>query len=428
MNTHADTTPLNAAGQEPDAKGASSPTVIDTFCGAGGLSLGLELAGFETVLGADYWRAAHDTWLRNHASPFLLEDLSQCSVQDLLSAAKRSEAPTVFAGGPPCQGFSSAGSRRHDDSRNTLVAKFGHLAVEMQAPFVIFENVEGFLTWQDGNALTSLLETLVAGGYACRVAKVNAANYGAPQLRKRVIVLAGLGLDPGHPEPSTSAWGAPGAALVAAGKPRTSTLGDALSLVSAAHMIAPLSDHSTLLSSGTDLARFVHLRQGDDMRVVPASLRPPSWNRRANRRVEDGTPSERRGGAPAGIRRLRADEPCRTITSASPREFVHPYDHRTLSLRECATIQGFPTDFIFEGGVQDKATLIGNAVAVPVGEALGHHIQHRLAQPTSAQPGVLSFVATASSGYSPALRRVVEDVESRFGLCNAARHGEKAAS
>ena len=85
------------------------------------------------------------------------------------------------------------------------------------------------------------------------------------------------------------------------------------------------------------------------MKDLPQSLQHDSFKRRASRRVCDGTPSEKRGGAPSGLKRLSYDEPCLTITSAAPSEFVHPTQNRTLTIRECARIQTFPDAFCKAG-------------------------------------------------------------------------------
>src|SRR5207253_590177 len=87
-----------------------------------------------------------------------------------------------------------------------------------------------------------------------------------------------------------------------------------------------------------------------------------SYRRRAFRRVMDGTPTERRGGAPAGVLRLRAEEPSKAITGGARSEFLHPTEHRNLTIRECARLQTFPDSFTFHGTASERSELIGNAV------------------------------------------------------------------
>ena len=116
-------------------------TVLDLFCGAGGLSLGFQYAGFDVIRAIDSDHAAVRTYLANVGPHALVQDLSQ-SV-DLPMA-------TVVVGGPPCQGFSSAGLRRRGDHRNTLVSSFAQAIVALRPVAFVFENVEGFLTGEGG--------------------------------------------------------------------------------------------------------------------------------------------------------------------------------------------------------------------------------------------------------------------------------------
>jgi DNA (cytosine-5)-methyltransferase 1 len=131
----------------------------------------------------------------------------------------------------------------------------------------------------------------------------------------------------------------------------------------------------------------------------------------------DGTPTEKRGGAPAGIRRLRADQPSKAITGGALREFLHPTEHRPLTIRECATLQTFPLDFRFWGNDSEKIQLIGNAVPPRFAEVIAACLKQDLLKlPTAKEGGaLLTFEPTCASGMSPALERVSRRVEARFG-------------
>ena len=174
------------------------------------------------------------------------------------------------------------------------------------------------------------------------------------------------------------------------------------------HVIQPLRDE--------DLRRARLLEQGQTMRDLPEELWYESYRKRAFRRVMDGTPTERRGGAPAGVRRLRADEPSKAITGGVLREFLHPTEHRPLTLRECATLQTFPTHFQFKGSVSEKAQLIGNAVPPLLAQQIAESLRQDLvAMLPSRGPGaLLSFVPTLSTGMSPVLEEVTRRVKQRF--------------
>jgi DNA (cytosine-5)-methyltransferase 1 len=152
------------------------------------------------------------------------------------------------------------------------------------------------------------------------------------------------------------------------------------------------------------------------MRDLPKALWHESYRRRAYRRVMDGTPTERRGGAPAGVRRLVPDEPCKAITGGALSEFLHPTEDRNLTLRECARIQTLPDNFCFRGTCAEQAQLIGNAVppllATVIARVLAADLQ--VANPRSATGKLVSFVPTLSNGMSPILERVTRTVRATF--------------
>ena len=388
-------------------------TVVDLFCGAGGLGAGLHAAGLETIHAVDRLPAAVRTHGMNFAKP--------ASLQSLGWDAELPPAD-VIVGGPPCQGFSSAGQRRLEDSRNSLVTVFAHLVARHRPSAFVFENVEGFLTGDDGRHLLEFLDTLVAAGYCMHLRKVNAAHYGIPQHRKRVIAIGGLGWDPGFPPYTHRAVGMPGATRVGHGLPPCPTVDEALNGLPAAERRSsstrPASDHSYRAPRNADLVRYRALAPGQTMKDLPEELWHPTFRRRAFRRVMDGTPSERRGGAPAGLRRLRGDQPSKAITSGAATEFVHPVEPRLLTLRECARLQTFPDSFRFAGTQAERALLIGNAVPPLLGEVLGRHLKRALrdsGEPRmAASPGLRSFVATTGTAMSPALQRSTAAVEARY--------------
>ncbi|MCL2465011.1 MAG: DNA cytosine methyltransferase [Micrococcales bacterium] len=388
------------------------PTAVDLFCGAGGLAAGFGRCEIEVVLASDCWRPAADTYRAN----FPGHRFAEVDIRDLdaatIRAAHGGRSPDIVAGGPPCQGFSSAGARAVGDHRNTLVGCYARLAAELRPAVVVFENVEGFLTAEAGKYVQDLLDPLVEAGYTIRIAKLNVANYGVPQLRKRVIGIASLQRIPESLVPTHSAHGAPGVWRVGHGRPRTATLAEVLAL--------PLSGQDRLAEirwpTGIEKRRIEALRQGQTMRDLPDELRHVSYHARAHRRVCDGTPTDRRGGPPAGLRRLVADEPSKAITGAATREFVHPTQNRTLCLREAANIQTFPGDFQFLGTKADIATLIGNAIPPVFAAALARAALDTLAQSPDAgvSPGLVEFLATNATAMSPLLARVVAMVRDRY--------------
>ena len=387
--------------------------VVDLFCGVGGLSAGLHRAGLETIHAVDNLPAAAHSYELNFNRPATLQSLT-----------RDAELPPadIIVGGPPCQGFSSAGQRNFEDPRNSLVAVFAHLVARHRPAAFMFENVEGFLTGDAGRWLVDFLDPLVSAGYCIQLHKVNAAHYGVPQHRKRVIAIGGLGWDPGFPRCTHCAVGIPGAARVGLGLPSCPTVEDALHGLPAAKQRASSQrqpfDHDFRPPQGADLDRLRTLAPGQTMKDLPEILWHPTFRRRAFRRVMDGTPSERRGGPPAGLRRLRGDQPSKAITSGATAEFVHPTEPRLLTLRECARLQTFSDSFRFAGTLAERALLIGNAVPPRLGEVLGQHLKRALRDQAihkkQAEPGLKSFVVTTGTAMSPALRRSAEAVEARY--------------
>jgi DNA (cytosine-5)-methyltransferase 1 len=385
-------------------------TFIDLFCGAGGMSLGFVRAGWKSIIAIDHFPAAVDTHRIN-----LGEDVSCREISEDIDLP----IATLIVGGPPCQGFSSAGMRRPGDERNTLVTVFSQVIARQKPTAFVFENVEGFLTADNGHRVLDLLCPLVEVGYRIHLRKINASNYGVPQHRKRVIAIGGLGWEPTFPSPLFSAYGAPGAPRPASSLPLAPSLADALADLPAPSLSLPGEPQGHFVQSvpESEIERIQMLKPGQTMRDLPKELWHESFHRRAFRRVMDGTPTERRGGAPAGVRRLRPDHPSKAITSFARREFVHPTQDRFLTLRGCARIQTFPDDFEFIGTQADQALLIGNAVPPILAEVIARSLAKDLknAKAVECDGTLLSFFPTMSEGMSPALESITKRVFDTFG-------------
>ena len=387
-------------------------TAVDLFCGAGGLSLGLGRAGFKIIEAHDYWEPAVRSYEAN---------LGGHIQRTKISAELSLPNSTVICGGPPCQGFSSAGRRKSDDARNSLVSAYGDLIASHRPAAFIFENVEGFLTGAKGRFVFEFLDRVIDAGYFVHLRKINAAHFGIPQHRKRVIAVGGLGWAPSYPQFTHAAVGAPGvqrANLITS--PPTPTFAEALAVLPAAVEAEGDStpdDHAFKPLKGDDLKRAEHLAQGQRMRDLPEELWHESYRKRAFRRVKDGTPTEKRGGAPSGIRRLCMDEPSKAITGGALRDFLHPTEHRMLTVRECATLQTFPTTYQFYGSVSERIKLIGNAVPPDLAEVIATSLAHDLStdrERTGTKGKLLSFVPTLADGMSPVLEKVTKEVKRRY--------------
>ncbi|MDY7020546.1 MAG: DNA cytosine methyltransferase, partial [Cyanobacteriota bacterium] len=166
-------------------------------------------------------------------------------------------------------------------------------------------------------------------------------------------------------------------------------------------------DHFVPKLTPLQMQRICLLKPGQTMKNLPEHLQHQSFKRRANRRVRDGTPSEKRGGSPSGLKRLLFDEPCLTITGAAIRELIHPEEDRPLTLRESARIQTFPDDFIFSGSFSQKIQQIGNAIPPIIARIFAESIrdQYGFEFQSNSQELLLGYCLTKANAMSPALKK-----------------------
>ena len=166
--------------------------VIDLFCGAGGLSLGLSWAGFATISANDNNKSALDTYRLNNPSVSVLEgDISHPATKSkIFESSKIERGVDLVVGGPPCQGFSMAGLRMIDDPRNYLYREFIQVVSEVLPKIVVMENVAGLLSSNGGETFRDIKENFRELGYSVEGRKLMAADYGVPQKRQRLIIIA----------------------------------------------------------------------------------------------------------------------------------------------------------------------------------------------------------------------------------------------
>lgn len=176
------------------------PTHISTFTGAGGFDLGLDNAGFETLVAIENDQAAADTYRHNCINgdqldqdepPTLLErDIRDISTWEILEAAGIGVGGvTCITGGPPCQGFSHIGDREEDDPRNELYTELVRIVHQAKPVMFVMENVPGLATMKDGQAIMEVCDNFAAGGYHVTWDILNAKHYGVPQDRERIFIL-----------------------------------------------------------------------------------------------------------------------------------------------------------------------------------------------------------------------------------------------
>lgn len=202
---------LNEAWAQAHApREANAPTVISTFAGCGGSSLGYHMAGFRELLAVEWEQNAADTFRLNFPHvPLYHGDIAKLSVDECLRLAdvKPGEL-TVFDGSPPCQGFSTAGKREIGDARNQLFREYCRLLEGLRPRAFVMENVSGMVKGDFKLIFAEILRTLKGCGYRVKARLLNAMFYGVPQSRERMIFIGvreDIGREPSHP----SGWSVP---------------------------------------------------------------------------------------------------------------------------------------------------------------------------------------------------------------------------
>ena len=184
------------------------PTVISTFAGAGGSSLGYRLAGYDERLAVEWDDNAVATFRANFPDvPVYHGDIAALSSDECMRLARVEAGELdVLDGSPPCQGFSTAGRRRFDDPRNSLFIEYARLVRDLQPRVFVMENVTGMVKGHMKQAYLEIAAELRACGYRVKGAVMNAMYFDVPQSRERVIILGArndLGIQPTHPLPQT---------------------------------------------------------------------------------------------------------------------------------------------------------------------------------------------------------------------------------
>ncbi len=195
----------------PFMQSIKNPTVISTFAGCGGSSLGYKLAGFQELLAVEWDDNAVETFKLNFPGvPVFHGDIAKLTGAECMRLAG-GIAPgelDVLDGSPPCQGFSTAGKRKFDDPRNSLFKEFARLLRELQPRVFVMENVTGMVKGAMKQAYLTIIEELRQCGYQCKGEVMNAMYFNVPQNRERVIIIGvrnDLSITPTHPKPQTMA-------------------------------------------------------------------------------------------------------------------------------------------------------------------------------------------------------------------------------
>lgn len=354
-------------------------TAIEAFAGGGGLAVGLRNAGFKTVAAIEIEPHAVATFRVNHPDVEVFsQDIRDVSGDNLLSLADGKV--NVLAACPPCQGFSSLTSKwKKEDSRNLLVAEVGRLAEELKPDAIMLENVPG-LAHKGKDLLDALTERLDEIGYIINCDILQVADYGVPQCRKRLVMLAGLGFNIEMPKPTHSKIGANGL-------PKWKTVREAIGKTK-----QPITFAEAKKKGGAQLFEWHVIR-----RISPENQRRLKFAKpggKWNDFPEKLRASCHRGGYRGFSNtygRMSWDEPSGTITAGcttlSKGRFGHPEEDRTISLREAATLQTFPKNYKFETPYFERACeIVGNALPCDFAEVIAKQIHNAINLHHRSQP------------------------------------------
>ena len=375
------------------------PIAIDLFAGVGGFSLGFEQAGFDVAAAVEIdpiHAACHKfNFPQCAVIPQSIRNLSADDIREEATLGDR--RVDVVIGGAPCQGFSMIGQRALDDPRNSLVKEFMRIVCELDAPYFVFENVKGLTLGRHRLFLDELIKAFGERGYSVRVPwqVLNAAHYGVPQNRERLILLGakkGLSI-PDYPRPTTRAAGLTGDL---ASLPAGPSCADALGDLPDAEQFPELMDRDAVKATnwGTPSAYAAELRgltsdawhfgygRSWDPALLTASMRTEhseiSRRRFAETPEGDVEPISRFFRLPSnGVSNtLRAGTDSARGAFTSPRPIHYTYS-RCVTVREMARLHGFPDWFRFHETKWHGARQIGNAVAPPLARHIGEEVLER---------------------------------------------------
>lgn len=353
-------------------------TVVDLFCGAGGLSEGFRQAGFHVLAGLDYDRKAGETFAATHPeATFIGGRIQDVTVHDLLRATglKPGELD-VLVGGPPCQGYSVYNHGRGvHDPRAGLFREYLRIVEGMKPRWIVMENVSGLTSIADGGIIREIEQGLGRLGYDVKWQILKAEEYGVPQERRRIVFIGNrIGAPIMHPQPTHGP-----------GLKKFVTIWDAISDLPPLenggrevpeHYHSPaanayqkelrkganrLTNHAAGRLSPVNEARMKHIPSGGSWRDIPFDLLPAGM-KRAKR--SDHT---KRYGRPR-----KSDLSCTVLTKCDVHwgAYIHPEQDRAITVREAARLQSFPDSFEFRGNRTEQYVQVGNAVPPLLGRAI----------------------------------------------------------
>lgn len=378
--------------------------LMDLFCGTGGISNGFEnsINGmFKTILGVDILPVSLETFKLNHphAMPFC-GDIRKLRRKQVAEALKISSGDIdIIVGGPPCQGFSSIRpfrSSNEDDPRNSLFEEFASFVNFFRPKVFLIENVVGLATHKNGSTIEAMEECFHKIGYDCDWKIVNAANFGVPQRRERLIL---IGITKGakftFPEPTHFSVGETigyknKRKMLVAEEPlfyphlsQPVTVMDAISDLPELEAGRQIDSYTKPPQTDYQKERRIHARQLTHHITTNHTPRMLEIIRHAGPNINSIPKHLITSGFSSCYSRLDAHKPAVTITvnfiHPASNRCIHPIQDRALSLREGARLQSFDDTFTFAGNKTQIAKQIGNAVPPILGRIFADEIARRLA-------------------------------------------------
>lgn len=322
--------------------------IIDLFCGCGGLSRGFEMAGFDIEVAVDIWEDAIKTYNHNHKNKVAIcEDIHKLDDEYLENIIKKGEVVGVI-GGPPCQGYSTVGTRDVNDPRNHLYLEYCRIVEKVNPEFFVIENVKGLVTLGGGAFKEDILNRFQNLGYHVEYKILNAANYGVPQNRYRVFFVGmkkkgfKFPIEKDYIIPTIDAIGdLPSLETRIEGVEYISKPQNQFQIKMRENSNKVLNHQST---NHTEQTKNIigMVKDGGKISDLPEKY----WNVRKYNKA---------------FQRMLSTGPSNTIDTGH-RNYFHYKENRIPSVRESARIQSFPDDFEILGSKTSQYKQIGNAV------------------------------------------------------------------
>jgi len=350
---------------------AEKPLIVDLFCGAGGASTGFEMAGFSVLLGIDHHIPSLQTFFFNHPqSTCILGDIRKIKKESIPRSILEKNIDVLLAG-VPCQGFSLNNRKRHsEDKRNFLFLEFIRFLKIFKPRFCVLENVSGMMSTANGAFLDQIENCIVEAGkevgcdYVVEKRLLNAADFGVPQIRKRLFFIA-------RPRGTRFDWPTPRFGKERPYRTVLQAIGDLPSLPSPgeeknSYDKPPFDDYQREMREGaiTLLNHKAPKHPAETIRKIAETLPGEPMYDRFNQRI-----------------RLDWEKPSPTQVCGGIRpqfQFGHPSEPRGLSVRERARIQSFPDRYNFLGGIVQGRVQTGNAVPPLLAKAIAEAIKESM--------------------------------------------------